>query len=308
MNLINIVLPVFLVIGLGYALRRLGFIREEINDWLSRFVFYVAAPVLLFHAAAQGSYDWGTGIAALLAIGGITALVAIGVYAISRRSPPARRGVLAQGCHRSNTVFIGLPLVLNAFGQSALGPASILIAFMVVVENLLAVLVLTLPHQRLSARDPSLWLHAALRIAKNPMILGCVGGILYSPLGIGLPVSLDRSLAVVGSTAAPLGLLCVGASLEFERLRSELRATASVALVRLVVHPALIFLVLRRLGLAGIELGVPVLIMACPTAIVSYIMAREMDGDARFAAAIIIGTTVASLATLLAWLALLRVT
>ena len=226
-----------------------------------------------------------------------------GVYAISRRSPPARRGVLAQGCHRSNTVFIGLPLVLNAFGQSALGPASILIAFMVVVENLLAVLVLTLPHQRLSARDPSLWRTRPEHREESDDPRVCRWD-MYSPLGIGLPVSLDRSLAVSG--ARPRRWDCsASVRVSSSKASIELRATASVALVRLVVHPALIFLALRTLGLAGFELGVPVLIMACPTAIVSYIMAREMDGDARFAAAIIIGTTAVSLVTLLAWLALL---
>jgi len=308
MNLINIVLPIFLVIGLGYALRRSSFIPEAMNAWLSRFVFYVAAPALLFHATARGSFEWGTRLPVLLIAGGTTALVALGVYAAGRRLPPARRGVLAQGCHRSNTVFIGLPVVLNAFGESALGPASILIAFMVVVENLFAVLVLTLPHRRMSARDPVLWLHTIGQIARNPLIIGCAAGVLYSLLGLRLPVSLDRSLDLVGRTAAPLGLFCVGAGLEFGRLRSEIPGTALVSLVRLIVHPALIFIALRWLGIGGIELAVPVLVMACPTAVVSYIMAHEMDGDARFAGAIIIGTTVVSIATLLAWLAILRVT
>lgn len=306
MDLVNIVLPVFLVIGLGYVLRLRGFMGEEANAWLSRLVFYVAAPLLLFRSAALESFAWGQSLRVLLVVGGVAVLVAAGAYLAARRLPPARRGVVAQGCHRSNTVFFGLPVVVSAFGDRVLGPLSILVAFMIVVENLLSVLVLTLPHQKLSARDPALWTRSAARVGANPLIVGCAAGILVSTAGVRLPAGIDRALALVGGIASPLGLLCVGAGLDFGKLRSEMRATAAAATVRLVVHPALTYLALRSVGVTGLELGMAVLLMACPTAVVSYIMAREMDGDAHLAGAIVIGTTVASLATLLGWLALLR--
>jgi predicted permease len=306
MDLIDIVLPVFLVIGLGYVLRLRGFIPEEANAWLSRFVFYVAAPVLLLRSTSRESFSWGENLRTLLAVGGITILVAAAVYLAGRRMAAARRGVLAQASFRSNTVFFGLPVVVSAFGERVLGPLSLLIAFMVVVENLLSVLVLTLPHQRLSARDPALWSRTAARIATNPLILGCAAGVLLSTIRLHLPAGIDRAFGLVGATASPLGLLCVGAGLDFGKLRAETGATTVAAVVRLVIHPALVLLTLRALGLAGLELGMAVLLMACPTAVVTYIMARELEGDAHLAGAIVIGTTVASLATLLGWLALLR--
>lgn len=305
MALVNIVLPVFLVIGLGLALRRLGFLGAAVNDALSRLVFYVAAPALLFRSTATGDFAWGARLPALGAVAGITALVAAVSYAAGARLAPARRGVLAQGSFRSNTVFVGLPLVLSAYGDASLGPASVLIAIMVVVENLLSVVVLTLPHHGRAAHHPALWRHTALRIVTNPLIVACAAGILCSRLRLPLPSGLDRSLELVGSTAAPLGLLCVGAGLAFRGLRAALPATAVASFVRLVIHPALIFLALRRLGLTGVELGVPLLIMACPTAVVSYIMAREMEGDAPLAGAIIVISTAASLVTLIGWLVLL---
>ena len=307
MGLVNVVLPVFLIIAAGYGLRLRGFIGDELNAGLSRLVFYVCAPALLFHSTAQHAFDPRGSVPALLAIGGITACVSLGVYAFAGRQPRARRGVIAQACHRSNTVFIGLPIVMNAYGDAALPVVSVVIGFMVVVENLFAVLVLTLPQEGHSVRDPRLWGRTAVRIALNPLILACAAGVLYSTLGAPLPVALDRSLAFMGAPAAPLGLLCVGAGLEFRRLRNEVRGVAVVSLVRLIVHPALIYLALRRLGVEGIALGAPVLIMACPTAVVSYIMAREMEGDAPFAAALIIGTTTVSIVTLLAWLVVLGV-
>jgi len=304
-RLLDIVLPVFLVIGLGYGLRLIGFIKADQNAWLSRLVFYVAAPALLFRSLAQEDLAWSLRAPMLAIVGGTTVLVAAGVYLLAQREPPARRGVLAQGALRSNTVFIGLPLVLTAYGDAALAPAAIVIAFMVVAENLLSVLVLTLPHQQHSAGELTLWLRTASKILANPLILGCGGGILWSAFDLPLPVALERALALFGRTAAPLGLLCVGAGLEFGRLRREVPAALGVGTVRLILHPALIYAGLRLLGRTGLELAVPVLIMACPAAVVSYIMAREMGGDASFAAAIIIGTTAASFFTLLAWLALL---
>ena len=307
MTIFDIVLPVFLVIGLGYLLRVRGFLTDTVNAWLSRLVFYVTAPALLFRSMSQHTFDWGARIPALIAVGVITAIISLGVYALARGMAPARRGVLAQACHRSNTVFIGLPLVLSAYGEEALAVSSLLIGFMVIVENFFGVLVLTLPHKRASERHPHIWTNTALRVAKNPLILACAAGALYSVSELRLPVTLDRSLALLGDTAAPLGLLSVGASLEFRRLRDEMAGVGVTSFVRLIVNPALVYFALRWLGAQGPALGGPVLIMGCPTAVVSYIMAREMDGDSSYAAALIIGTTVFALPALLAWLAVLRV-
>jgi len=307
MNLFGVVLPVFLIIALGYALRLRGFLGEDLNEGLSRLVFYVAAPALLFHSTSGHAYDLRGSVAMLAWIGGITGAVSLAVYALAHRARPARRGVLAQSCHRSNTVFIGLPIVMYAFGDAALGVASIVIGFMVLVENFFAVLVLTLPQQDHSVRDPRLWSATALRVAKNPLILACVAGVLWSLTRVRLPVALDRALEFLGTPAAPLGLLCVGAGLRFGHLRTEWKPVAWVSAVRLILHPALIYFALRRLGMEGVALAAPVLIMACPTAVVSYIMAREMQGDAELAAGLIVGTTAISILTLFAWLAFLRV-
>ncbi|MBD3236049.1 MAG: hypothetical protein GF330_05050 [Candidatus Eisenbacteria bacterium] len=305
MHLLDIVLPVFLVIGAGYGLRRSRFLRAEETAALSRLVFYVAAPALLLRSVSRYSFDWSRSAPMLLVMGGVSVLLAAGVYLASRPLAPERRGVLAQGAQRSNTVFVGLPIVLAAFGDRALATASIVIAFMVIVENFVAVTVLTLPHRRRSARDPLLWGATALRILRNPLIIGCGGGLLLALVGLHLPASIDRTLDLIGRTAAPLGLLTVGAGLDFRKLRGAVSLTALAAVIKLALHPALVFVGLRALRLTDLALGVPVLIAACPTAVVSYIMAREMHGDRSLASAIVIGTTAASLLTLLGWLALL---
>jgi predicted permease len=306
MDLLNIVLPVFLVIGLGYGLRWGGFLREPTTGTLSRLVFYIAAPALLFRSLSHTPLQETVDLSTLLLVAGVTLVVAFAVYLAAARTAPSRRGVLAQGCHRSNMVFVGLPIIINAYGEGVIAAAAILIAVMVVFYNLLAVCLLTLPHQTASASDPTVWLGTMGKILRNPLILGCAGGILISALKVTLPPSLDQSLALVGRTAMPLALLTVGAGLEFRQLRSEVPAATLIALIKLVVYPALVFLGLRSLGLQGRELETPVLLMASPTAVVSYIMAREMAGEARLAGAIVIATTAGSLFTMLGWLLFFR--
>ena len=306
MDLLNIVLPVFFVIGLGYGLRLVGFLPEPTNAALSKLVFYVAAPALLFHSISQTPLDQSVNVTLMLIVAGATLVVAFVVYLASVRSAPERRGVLAQGSHRSNMVFVGLPIIFNAYGDVAVATVAVMIAFMVVFYNLLAVLLLTLPHQQASVSDPAVWAGTGLKILKNPLIIGCSAGLLFSAFGIELPTSLDRSLSLVGRTALPLALLTVGAGLDFTQLRAELPAASLTAFIKLIVYPALVYVSLRVGGFSGLELEVPVLVIASPTAVVSYIMAREMDGDARLAGGIIIATTAASLFTILGWLAFFR--
>ena len=306
METINIILPVFLIIGLGYVLRVIKFIGDDANTALSRLVFYVAAPALLFHSTSQTPLHRSVNIQALLLIAVVTAVVGFTVYIAGARSSPQRRGVLAQGSHRSNMVFVGLPIIANAYGDSVLVPAAVLIGFMVVWYNLLAVLFLTLPHRRTSARAPSVWISSVVKMIMNPLIIGCVGGLVVSASGMRVPVTLARALDLVGRTALPLALISVGAGLEFGKLRAEIVGSALVSVMKLVVYPALVYFGLVMLKFEGVDLEVPVLLMATPTAVVSYIMAKEMNGDEKLAGAIIIGSTTASILTMSAWLILFQ--
>jgi predicted permease len=306
MEIINVILPVFLVIGLGYLLRASRFLNDDSNTALSRIVFYVAAPALLFHGASQTPLRQSVNLQVLLLIAAVTFAVGFAVYIAAARTSPRRRGVFAQGSHRSNMVFVGLPIITNAYGDSVLGPAAVIIGFMVVWYNLLAVLFLTLPHQQLSARDPKAWRDSVKKMFMNPLIIGCVGGIVVSAIGFSVPVTLARALDLVGRTALPLALISVGAGLEFGKLRAEMAGAALVSLIKLIVYPALVYAGLVLLHVEGADREVPVLLMASPTAVVSYIMAREMNGDERLAGAIVIGSTTVSIATISAWLILFR--
>jgi predicted permease len=302
----RITLPVFLVIAIGYFLRVVRFLPAEANRHLSRLVFYVAAPALLFRGIARESLSEVLRLDAVGMIVGITVLLVAIVYSCGARLSPARRGVVTQGAHRSNMVFVGLPIVMNAYGTEALGAAAVLIGFMVVTYNLLAVTVLILPHTEQGAGKRRVIGRTMLEILRNPLIIASAAGLVFSGIDWELPITLDRSLELVGRIAMPLSLIAVGVGLDLRRLRSELGTTVLVSSIKLVVYPALIYLGLHVLGYGGTQLSVPVLIMASPTAVVSYIMAQEMKGDGELAGSIVIGTTLFSLFTISGWLAFIQ--
>lgn len=301
------ILPVFLIIGLGYALRTARFLSGDANSILSRIVFYVAAPALLFHGASQTPLRQSVNIQVLLLMASVTVVIGFSVYLAGARSSPSRRGVLAQGAHRSNMVFVALPIITNAYGDAVLGATAVLIGFMVIWYNLLAVLFLTLPHQQVSTGSSRVWIGTAAAMARNPLIIGCAGGIVVSALGIDVPQALAKALDLVGRTALPLALISVGAGLEFDKLRSEIVGSVTASVIKLIIYPAVVFAGLSMMDFKGVDLEVPVLLMAAPTAVVSYIMAKEMNGDERLAGAIIIASTTASIVTISAWLVLFRV-
>ena len=305
MHVLNIVLPVFLVIGLGYGLRRAGFLDEKISAAISRLVFYVAAPALLARATAGNSLDETFNLPILVAVIAATILVGTGTYVLCFRCSNPRRGVIAQGTFRSNMVFVGLPIIIYAYGEDSVNAVAVLISFMVIFYNFQGVVLLILPQQSKSVRMSTILARTTLSVLRNPLIIACVVGILFSLTGLYLPIVLDRALALVGRTAAPLALIVVGAGMDFHRLRGDLRAATLVSLTKTVLYPVIVYVGLKTLGLSGPDLRLPVMIMAAPTAVVSYIMARELDGDEKLAGAIVIGSTLVSLVTTVGWLVFL---
>ena len=305
MNILNVVLPVFLVIGLGFGLRRTGFLGEDISGVFSRLVYFVSAPALLARATAINSLDETFNPSVLLVVIVVSILVGGGTYIACFRSSPTRRGVIAQGAFRSNQVFVGLPIVIYAYGEDSINAVAVLVSFIVIVYNFQGAVLLILPQQDKSLRITTILARTSRGVLRNPLIIASLAGILFSLTGLDLPVALDRTLVLVGGTAAPLALIVVGAGLNFISLRGDLRTTLLVSLAKTILYPALVFAGLKMMGLSGLDLRLPVMIYASPTAVVSYIMARELGGDEKLAGSLVIGSTLISLVTIIGWLVFL---
>jgi predicted permease len=306
LDILNIVLPVFLVIALGWLLRRIGLIDIPFLHMTNRLVYYVCLPLLLFYKI--GTADFGTNFNGRLVIGSIAAVtitfVISYVYTILRSYPAAKRGVFSQGSFRGNIAYIGLAIALNAYGETGLTRAGILMGFLVPFLNLFAILALLWPHRGDgNQRDASFWFR---QFALNPLILASFLGIIWSFFGLSIPLLLDRSLKISTGMALPLALLAIGGSFSLERLRGDLFTAALATGAKIVWLPLLAALLLSGLGVEGLDFGIGVLIAGTPAATANYIMAHELRGDAELAGGIVMLSTLLSAVTYTIALFILR--
>ena len=299
----NAVLPMCLVMALGYGTRRLGWLRREEISTINKIAFRIFLPCLLYYniycSDLSGSFD---PLLMTYAVGGVllTFGLALG-YTLLTEKLPERRGVLIQGMFRSNYVIMGIPVATALLGADQLGTVSILIAVIVPLFNMLAVVVLEV----FRGQKPKP-LHILGQIAKNPLVIGSVLGILTLVAGIRLPHILEQTIQSVSAIASPLQLFLLGAFFQFSGLKTYRRELVTVSIAKLIVSPGLFLGLGALLGFRGVAFVSLIGIFASPTAVNSFTMAQQMGGDAERAGDIVVTTSAASILTMFFWIFLFK--
>ena len=299
----NAVLPMCLVMALGYGTRRLGWLRREEISTINKIAFRIFLPCLLYYniycSDLSGSFD---PLLMTYAVGGVllTFGLALG-YTLLTEKLPERRGVLIQGMFRSNYVIMGIPVATALLGADQLGTVSILIAVIVPLFNMLAVVVLEV----FRGQKPKP-LHILGQIAKNPLVIGSVLGILTLVAGIRLPHILEQTIQSVSAIASPLQLFLLGAFFQFSGLKTYRRELVTVSIAKLIVLPGLFLGLGALLGFRGVAFVSLIGIFASPTAVNSFTMAQQMGGDAELAGDIVVTTSAASILTMFFWIFLFK--
>lgn len=299
----NAVLPMCLVMALGYGTRRLGWLRREEISTINKIAFRIFLPCLLYYniycSDLSGSFD---PLLMAYAVGGVllTFGLALG-YTLLTEKLPERRGVLIQGMFRSNYVIMGIPVATALLGADQLGTVSILIAVIVPLFNMLAVVVLEV----FRGQKPKP-LHILGQIAKNPLVIGSVLGILTLVAGIRLPHILEQTIQSVSAIASPLQLFLLGAFFQFAGLKTYRRELVTVSIAKLIVSPGLFLGLGALLGFRGVAFVSLIGIFASPTAVNSFTMAQQMGGDAELAGDIVVTTSAASILTMFFWIFLFK--
>jgi predicted permease len=305
-EIINIVLPVFSVVALGWLLRRWGLIDMMFLKQTNRLVYYVCLPLLLFYKI--GTADFFANFNGRLVFGSIAAVaitfIVSYMYAAMRGYPGNMRGVFSQGCFRGNIAYVGLAITLNAYGETGLTRAGILMGFIVPFLNLFAIFALLWPHRGDGEqRGASFWIR---QIALNPLILASALGILWSFLALPIPLVLERSLKIATGMTLPLALLAIGGGFSMERLRGDMVKALLSSGAKLIWMPLLAALLLIGMGVQGTDLGIGVLIAGTPAATANYIMADQLKGDSELAGTIVMLSTLFSAVTYTLALLILR--
>lgn len=286
--------PVFSMLFLGVALKRLALIDAQFIGTASALVFNVSMPVMLFlailHAdlntalqpALLGYFLLATVIGFLLAWG----------WAILR-VPRADRGIYVQGAFRGNNGIIGLALATSLYGDYGLSLGGILGGVVILSYNTLSVIVLEVynPNARASA-----W--SILKgILRNPLILGVLAAIPFAYWQIRLPVWLTTSGEYLAQLTLPLALICIGGTLSLASLRASSGLAIGASLMKVVWLPILGTASAYFCGFRQAELAILFLYFASPTAAASFVMAKAAGGNHELAAAIIVITTLLAVVT-----------
>ena len=299
----------FLVVAVGVVLRRYRFLDEGFIDAANSLVYYILLPALLFHEI--GTTDFRQAFSGPLVAGGYAATIATFLLAFFASRAlglgPSETGAFVQGTFRANLAYVGLPIVFNAVGPAGLRKAGILLGLIVPLLNGLSIVALMVPHD--AGKGEGIATTAsriARQIAANPIILACLAGIAWSVLKLSFPGMIDRSFRILTPATLPLALLCLGGSFSFERARKGFAVAALAAFLKGVVLTGIGIALYRWMGLSGDDMRIGAIMLGCPTAVVTYVMAARLRGDTDLAGTIIIVSTAVSAVTITGWLFLLR--
>lgn len=298
MPLLMSVLPLVAVMGTGYALRRV-FTAAFIAD-VNRLLGMVFLPALIFRSTSRAALDelsmtsltYTTAVFVLLA-------VAVLVAQVFRRT---QRGAFIQSSFRGNLVYLGLPVVTAAAGEAALTTAAPIVAVALIVHIGLSIMLL----RSMQPGRPQTNVLTALRsIVTHPLVLAAAAGLVFAASGVVMPQVIDDVLELLSRAALPLALIVVGWKLPLDTVRSRFVPALTATMLKLIVMPAVAWVVAAVLFEAEPQNVVVVVIMAgSPTAILAQTFAETFNADATLAAASVALSTVLSLVTLPVWAAL----
>lgn len=299
--------PIFLVMVIGYILKQIGMLNDNFVTVANRFNFKVTLPFMLFRDIS------GVDIRAVFDIRYVLfcALVSTACFWIIWGGvklflkDQSMRGAFVQASFRSSAAVMGLAFIQNMYGSSAMG--SLMIVSAVPLYNIFSVIVLTFEGARSGEVDPKQKIKAAcINIAKNPIILGILTGLIVGLLGIDFPVIVDKTVNSVAQMATPLALITIGAGFEGRKALAKIRPTIAASMIKLVIQPLIFLPVAAWMGFRGEQMIAILIMLASPTTPSCYIMAKNMDNDGVLTASVIVMTTLLAAFTLTGWIFILK--
>lgn len=302
---LDVTAPIFLMVLLGWWIGKRGWVDAYFTDAASKIVFSIALPALLFSKISQTDLSMVVDLWQL-AYALLATLAAFSVsWLIARRMglPAQEEGVFVQGAFRGNLGIVGIALCGSMYGDAGLALGSILLAFMTMQYNVLSVIALSAPYH---ATNKVSIVGQLKTIAKNPLIISILVALAVNYLSIETPVLIQKSLDYFSGMTLPLALICVGASINSKVLKRSGRTSVKASWLKVLILPSVMTFGAYVLGFRGMYLGTLFLMFASPTAAASYVMAKQMKGDAELAATIIAVTTVFSVVTVSAGVFVLR--
>lgn len=296
---VSAVVPIFFLMLIGVIVKYMGILNKEELNHINRMVFRVFFFCLMFYSIYSLNVDkhLNAGLGVFCFLGLVVTLVLAAVIVCFFIKDNKKRGAMTQAIFRSNYVIMGVPIVQNVFGESAISVPAMLVVIVVPFFNIFSVIVLET--FRGGKAD-------ILKIFKgvllNPMILGGICGGLFMLFGVPIPEPILKPIRQVALATTPIALIVLGASFSFKSCQEHIKELVSTVLARLVIVPAAILSLAIYFGFRGVELLTLLSVFATPTAIASFAMAQQMNSDADLAGNVVVYTSLFSCFTIFLWI------
>lgn len=308
--IINVIIPVFALMALGYMAVRLRWFPAEGVKGLVQFVNNFATPCLLFNALLHSDFSttfrWGvigSFYAGALTVFAVGILISLKVF----RNKPGDSVASGFSATFTNTVLIGIPIMQRAYGQDALATAFSIIAFHASVLITVGMLTMELVRRDGAPLGKTLW-GAVVRIVTNPLMWGIVAGVMANILSVRLPEPADAFVTMMAAAVTPAALFGLGGALNEYRLSESWAQSLTMALLKLILQPAIAYVLLIHVLRVDHEWArYGVLLAAMPSGINVYVFATYYNRGVNVATNTVLITTVLSVLSVSGWLYLLGV-
>ncbi len=294
----NVVFPLLLLVAVGYLLKMNKFFSENTLKQMNKLVFTLLVPASLLKSIVTSSIQDALKPDYLVfVLLGASAMILSGIVLGEKLCERQdQKGVMAQAIFRGNTVLFGIPVVSMLYPNQSIVLTTSMIAIVVPIYNLCAVVVLQM-HAGMKTDVKSL----ILKVLKNPMVAATLCGFAIKLIGIELPSAVLKTVTEISNAANPIGLIVLGASFELPAIRENIDKLSVIAVMRLIICPAVMLGLAVLLGYRQIELATVMVLFGAPTAVSSFATAVQMKGDGSLASQAVMLTTGFSAITIFSW-------
>lgn len=301
---LNATLPIFIMILLGKFIFKAGLIDGHFTKILDKYVFTVALPVLVFNDLTandiRGNFDSGYVLFCFFVT--LLSILSIWLFTSLFLKDKSLQGAFIQVSYRSSAAILGLAFIDNMYDGAGMAPLMIIGA--VPLFNIFAVVILTIKGDN-DGTVPDIKT-TFLNVMKNPILLGILVALPFAFFNIHFPLFINKTLSSIGSTATPMALISIGAGFEGKKAIQKIKPALAASFIKLILL-ALLFLPLAVFfGYRNQELMAILIMLASPSTVSCYIMAKNTGNDITLTSSVIVLTTLLSSVTLTGWIYVLR--
>ena len=303
---INVTMPIFLVMVIGYILKQIGMLNDNFVTVANKFNFKVTLPFMLFKDIAGVDIKAVFDIKYVLFCAIVSTICFWVVWGTAKLLVRDKtiRGAFVQSSFRGSAAVMGLAFIQNIYGNC--GPAPLMIIGSVPLYNIMAVVVLSFLKPGQNGMDKALLKKTLIGIITNPIIIGIAAGLLWSALKLPMPVILHKAVSSIGGVATPMGLMAMGATFDIKKAFGKIKPTVIAAFIKLVGFVAVFMPFAVVIGFRREKLIAILVMLGSATTVSSYVMAKNMGHEGVVSSSVVMLTTMCSAFTLTGWLFIMK--